>query len=119
MTKYATVDEYVAAQPEALRAIAEKLIPVIEAVLPGAGAMWHGHPVWSLGAAPGRNAVCLVKAYPSYLTFGIWQGRQITDASGRLDISGGMPHVKLRTVEDIDPQLFTEWLQQGRNLEAV
>jgi hypothetical protein len=118
MTTQPTVDEYVAAQPEALRAIAEKLIPVIEGVLPGTGAMWHGHPVWSLGTAPGRNPVCLIKAYPSYLTFGVWQGRRITDGSGRLETKG-MPHVKLRTPEDIDEALFTEWLHQARALEQL
>jgi hypothetical protein len=119
MTKYATVDDYVSAQPQALRAIAEKLLPVIEAVLPGSGAVWHGHPVWSLGAAPGTNPVCLIKAYPSHLTFGVWRGREIADDSGRLDTSGGMAHVKLRALGDVDAALFTGWLNQACALEKL
>jgi hypothetical protein len=117
MTGYATVDDYVSAQPEALRVTAEKLVALIDTVLPGRGGLWHGHPVWSLGAAPGKNPVCLVKAYPSYVTFGIWRGREITDGSGRLDTTGGMPHVKVRTPEDIDADVFTRWLDQARALE--
>lgn len=112
-----TVDEYLSAQPEPLRAIGEALVPIIDAVLPGAGAMWQGHPVWSLGAAPGKNPVCLLKAYSSYVTFGVWRGREIVDRSGRIDTTGGMAHVKLRSLADIDAELFTDWLKQARDVE--
>ncbi|GAA3605907.1 hypothetical protein GCM10022419_108390 [Nonomuraea rosea] len=117
MAKFTTVDEYLAAQPEPLRAIAEKLLPIIDAVLPGAGALWQGHPVWSLGAAPGKNPVCLIKAYTSYVTFGFWKGRELVDDSGRMDTTGGMAHIKIRTAADIDAELFTAWLMQARDLE--
>ena len=33
------------------------------------GTIWHGHPIWSIGSDPGTNPVCLLKAYPSYITF--------------------------------------------------
>ena len=117
MAKFANVDEYLASLSGPLRDIGEKLAPVIDAVLPGAGAVWQGHPVWSLGAAPGKNPVCLLKAYTSYVTFGFWRGREITDPSGRMDTSGGMAHVKLRTTDDVDSELFTDWLKQARELE--
>jgi hypothetical protein len=119
MAKFTTVDEYLTAQPEPLRAIGEKLVPIIDAVLPGAGALWQGHPVWSLGAAPGKNPVCLLKAYTSYVTFGFWKGREIIDGSGRMDTTLGMAHVKLRTTADIDADLFTGWLTQARDLERT
>jgi len=79
--------------------------------------VWQGHPVWSLGSAPGKNPVCLLKAYNSYVTFGFWRGREITDPSGRMDTSSGMAHVKLRTTDDVDSELFTGWLKQARELE--
>jgi hypothetical protein len=116
MAKFTTVDAYLAAQPEPLRAIGEKLVPIIDAVLPGAGALWQGHPVWSLGAAPGKNPVCLLKVYSSYVTFGFWKGREIVDDSGRMDTTSGMAHVKIRTEADIDSELFTGWLMQARDL---
>lgn len=117
MAKFTTVDEYLAAQPEPLRSIGERLVPIIDAVLPGAGALWQGHPVWSLGAAPGKQPVCLLKAYSSYVTFGFWRGREVIDDSGRMDTTRGMAHVKLRTAADIDVELFTSWLTQARDLE--
>ena len=117
MAKFTTVDEYVAGQPETLRAIGAAMVPIIEAVLPGTGALWQGHPVWSLGEKPGKKPVCLIKAYASYVTFGLWRGREITDGSGRIDTTTGMAHVKLRTLEDIDAELFTGWLKQAREIE--
>jgi hypothetical protein len=119
MAKYTTVEEYLAAQPEPLRAIGEQLRPIIDAVLPGAAALWQGHPVWSLGTAPGKNPVCLLKAYTSYVTFGFWKGREILDDSGRMDTTSGMAHLKLRTAADIDTDLFTNWLTQARDLEQT
>jgi hypothetical protein len=49
MAKFATVEDYLTSLPESQRQIADKLLPLIEQVLPGVGAVWHGHPVWSLG----------------------------------------------------------------------
>jgi len=117
MPKVATVPDYVATLPEAQRDIATELIPLISAVVP-AGSVWHGHPVWRL--SPDSAPVCLLKAYPRHLTFGFWKGQRITDPSGRLQPSGSqhMASVKLLSVTDVDPGLFTGWLQQARELES-
>ncbi|WP_242676375.1 DUF1801 domain-containing protein [Streptosporangium minutum] len=85
MAKFATVRDYLASLPESQREITGELLPLIEAALPGAGAVWQGHPVWSLGPAPGRTPVCYVKAYSAYVTFGFWRGQEIADPSGRLE----------------------------------
>ncbi|MFD0663383.1 hypothetical protein [Thermocatellispora tengchongensis] len=97
MPKFATIDEYVASLPEAQRDMAGRLVRLIEEVLPGTGALWHGHPVWSLGDKPGASPVCLIKSYPGHLTFGLWRGLRVTDPSGRL-VPGTreMASVKLR-----------------------
>jgi len=115
----ATVPGYVATLPESQRPIAEKLLAIIESVLPGAGAIWHGHPVWSLGPAPGKTPVCLAKTYPSYVTFALWRGQEIDDPSGRLEPgSKAMAGIKLRVPDDIDADLFVGWLRQARALES-
>ncbi|WP_406078344.1 DUF1801 domain-containing protein [Micromonospora sp. NBC_00858] len=116
-----SINDYLAGLPGPLREIGEKLTPVIAAALPGAtGAMWHGHPVWSLGDRPGLRPVCLLKAYRSDVTFGLWRGQEITDPSGRL-VPGArvMAAVKLRGVADIDPALFTDWLRAAAALEEA
>ncbi|MEU5883704.1 DUF1801 domain-containing protein [Spirillospora sp. NPDC047279] len=111
------VQDYVTALPDARREIAEKLVPLIEAVLPGKGAVWHGHPVWSLGPAPGKTPVCLIKAYSSYVTFALWRGQELADP--RLTPAARqMAGVKIRTLADIDPDLITTWLTQAQALEA-
>ncbi|MFD8526663.1 DUF1801 domain-containing protein [Streptosporangium canum] len=118
MTKFATVRDYLASLPESQREITGELVPLIEATLPEAGAIWQGHPVWSLGPAPGRTPVCYVKAYSTYVTFGFWRGQEITDPSGRLEPGARqMAGVKLRTLADIDAEAFTTWLRTARDLE--
>jgi hypothetical protein len=118
MAKFATVEDYLTSLPESQRQIADKLLPLIEQVLPGAGAVWHGQPVWSLGSAPGKSPVCYIKAYSAYVTFGFWRGQEISDPSGRLEPGArAMVSVKLRTLADIDTDLFTTWLHQARELE--
>jgi hypothetical protein len=100
MAGFTTVGAYLASLVDPLKQAGEKARPVIDAVLPQAGAIWNGHPVWSLGPEPGRAPACLLKAYPSYVTFGFWRGREISDPSGRMDMRSAMAHVKLRTTAD-------------------
>lgn len=114
-----TISNYLNSLDAALRETGEKLRTVIDAALPDAtGTIWHGHPVWGLGDKPGKHPICLLKAYPSYLTFGLWRGQEIGAGSGPL-VPGArqMASVKLRAVGQIDPASFTDWLRQARNLE--
>ncbi|MFF5214594.1 DUF1801 domain-containing protein [Micromonospora sp. NPDC000442] len=118
--KTARIDDYLTGLDASLRQTAEALRPVIDGALADATAvMWHGHPVWGLGEAPGRRPICLLKAYTSYLTFGLWRGQEISDRSDRL-IPGArqMASVRLSVVTDIDEPLFVNWLRQARALEG-
>ncbi|MDJ0345146.1 DUF1801 domain-containing protein [Streptomyces sp. H10-C2] len=119
MATFATVQDYLSSLPATQREITGTLLPLIETALPGAGAVWHGHPGWSLGSAPGKSPVCYIKAYSAYVTFGFWRGQEITDPSGRLEPGArDMAGVKLRALTDIDADLFATWLQRARDLEA-
>lgn len=115
-----SVEDYLAGLETPLREIAEATRPVIDGALADAtGVMWHGHPVWGLGAAPGRRPICLLKAYNSYVTFGLWLGQEITDRSGRLTPGARkMASVRLSSAADVDAALFTDWLRQARTLEG-
>ncbi|MFD7706147.1 DUF1801 domain-containing protein [Streptomyces sp. NPDC059785] len=113
------ITSYLDGLDDDLRKTGEELRSVIDAALPeGAGALWHGHPTWGLGDRPGRTPVCLLKAYSTYVTFGLWRGQDIADPSGRL-VAGArrMASVKLRTVADVDPVLFADWLRRAVALE--
>ncbi|GLZ77613.1 hypothetical protein Afil01_24200 [Actinorhabdospora filicis] len=113
-----TVNDYAATLPAHQREITDILLPIIEAELPGAGALWHGHPVWSLGIKPGQRTVCLVKAYPKNVTFGFFRGQDFTDPSGRLKPGARrMAAVKLTSADEVDAETFTAWLRAARDLE--
>ncbi|MEV6795396.1 DUF1801 domain-containing protein [Streptomyces sp. NPDC051320] len=120
MAKYDTVDAYLASLDQPLREIAEQAGKVIDAAFDGPrSAMFHGHPVWSMGATPGKQPVALIKAYASYVTFGLWRGQKIDDTSGRLEAGAReMASVKLRSVADIDGPLFSAWIEQAQALES-
>ena len=109
-----TVDEYLAKVPDPLRDVATAARRVIDEALPAAaGSVWHGHPVWKVGSTP----VALLKAYPAYVTFGLFQGQDVADPSGRLvATSRRMAVVKLRAVDEIDATLFDSWLRQAEGL---
>ncbi|MFE0149673.1 DUF1801 domain-containing protein [Nonomuraea sp. NPDC059007] len=114
-----TVNDYTTKLDQPLREIAEKLQALIDAAMPQAGAVWHGHPVWSLGGAPGKTPVAFFKAYKNYVTFGLWRGQEIEDPSGRLTAANRqMAVVKLQGVEEIDDELFASWIEAARALEA-
>ncbi|GAA2396290.1 hypothetical protein Cme02nite_65060 [Catellatospora methionotrophica] len=116
----AQITDYLAGLDHPLRDVAAAMRPVIESALPGTtGVLYHGHPVWGLGEHPGRRPVCLLKAYPAYVTFGLWRGQDVTDPSGRLTPGARrMASVKLATADDIDPDLFTGWLRAALDLES-
>jgi len=119
MAKFASVEEYVASLPEGLRPVAERVQAIFDQELPGKGAVWHGHGTWSLGDAPGKNPVCLLKAYPSYVTVSFWKGQEIDDPSGRLEAGARtMAGLKLRAADEVDEELFTGWVRQARDLEG-
>ncbi|MFJ9778146.1 DUF1801 domain-containing protein [Amycolatopsis sp. NPDC101161] len=121
MGKPQNTDEYLANLAEPLREIANRLAKVIDANLPDAhGLLYYGHPWWGHSETPGKQLVTYLKAYKAYVTFGFWRGQAISDSSGRLEAgSGGMGQVKIRSVDEIDEELFGDWLRQAAALERA
>jgi hypothetical protein len=112
LAKHASIDEYIGDLPEPLREVASRTRTVIDEHLEDAtSAIKWAHPTWSVGKEP----VCYLKAASRHVTFGFWQGASLDDPSGRLETSGQvMAHVKLRSVDDVDENLFADWLRQAR-----
>jgi hypothetical protein len=96
--------------------IARAARAAIDDGLPGAqAAIKWAHPTWSLG----RHPVCYLKAATAHVTFGFWRGASIEDPSGRLETTGQiMAHTKLRSLADVDAELFADWLAQARELSG-
>jgi len=113
-----SIDDYVAGHADPIGSIAATLRAKFDAGLPQTSAqLWHGHPVWLQDGIP----VAGFKAYASFVTVLFWRGQRVTDASGKLDASGAkeMGSVKLRTADDVDANLFDDWLRQVSALDAV
>ncbi|PPK69674.1 DUF1801 domain-containing protein [Actinokineospora auranticolor] len=115
-----TVAEYVANVPTTLRPLTESLVGAIDATFPTPAAMWHGHPVWSLGETPGKTPVCFVKAYTKHVTLGFWKGQSLTDPTELLAGSGSqqMASMKLDETTVLDPPQLRSWVEEARSLET-
>ncbi|GAA0974495.1 DUF1801 domain-containing protein [Nocardiopsis tropica] len=119
MAAHTTVADHTAALPDGLRAAARALVAVVEEALPGTGALWHGHPAWSLGAEPGLSPACYVRGCSSYVTLGLWRGKEPAAPSGRPEPGArGTAQVRLRSPEDVDAALFADRLSRARALEG-
>ena len=117
MAKHATIDEYMAALPAPLVAVASEARRVIDSEFEGAdSAIKWAHPTWTIGKRP----VCYLRGASQHATFGFWRGASIDDPSGRLETSCEvMAHAKLRTIDDVDAELFADWRMQARQLELA
>lgn len=102
------VTDYVAALPAPMREVAERLVALVDAELPGAERVfWHGHPVWRLGGEP----AVLVKAYSKHVTLGFWRGQRI-DSGGALTPGGGGEMASIKVIGEIDREQAAGWLRQ-------
>jgi len=111
MAKAATVDDYIEVLDDPFQAIATTLRPIIDAGLPALKpVLWHGQPVWMNGKRP----VAMIKAYPRYVSFALFEGRGVKDRSGRLGAgSGQISFVKLSTANQIDAKLLGDLAPAG------
>lgn len=116
MAKILTIDDYISSLSETLEPIGRQLAGILDTALLGTdGIIWHGHPVWMLG----KQTVAAFKAHSVHITFMIWRGQELTDRSQRLQAAGSstMATLKVRSADDIDESLFTNWLKQALKLE--
>lgn len=116
--RFQTVAEYLSAQPQPVCDIGHVVAGIVDEELPDAVAsLWHGHPTWRIGKAP----VAAVRAYTRHVTLALWRGATVEDPSGRLaGADGSAPAtVKLRNLDDVDPELFASWLRQAAGVERA
>jgi hypothetical protein len=119
MARISTVHEFLAAVPESLSPVVERLRLIVDLALPEAAVgLHHGALTWSLGPNPGRGAVCSLAVGPGGVTFTLPRGRLVPDPSGRLIRKRQAGAVRLSTRDDVDADLFTAWLNQAAALET-
>ncbi|NMN96009.1 hypothetical protein [Antrihabitans stalactiti] len=65
----------------------------------------------------GDSRLCELRRTSKYVTLRLRNGRRIDDPSGRLQPGArGSASIKLRTIADVDPELFADWLVQAAAL---
>ena len=64
----------------------------------------------------GKTPVALLKAYTTFVTFGLFQGQLVEDPSGRLQPAARrMASVRLRAAADVDEALFAAWIRDAQS----
>lgn len=93
-----TVDDYVAAIPAPLDAVAAELRQVVRAAAPDAGeSVKWGQPVYDAG-----GPFAALKAFSRHVTLTFWRGAALPDPSGLLAGDGDrMRHARFSSVDDV------------------
>jgi len=108
------IDGYVAKLPSPRREIAQALRGIIREAAPEVSeAIKWGQPTYEL-----NGMFCYFVAAKDYVRFGFFrQGIMLENPKGLLEGTGKeMRHIKLRTMEDIKPQLFRKWVRRAAEL---
>ncbi len=108
-----TVDAYIA-QLEIWQAeIVSAVRKIVLAAIPEAEeAIKWAQPVYSV-----NGPFAYIKAFKSSVNFGFWRGVDIDDPGELLQGSGEkMRHVKLTNLDDVDQQVFTDFVNQAVSL---
>ena len=93
-----TVDDYIAAVPAPLTAVAEALRAAVREAAPDAreSIKW-GQPVYDMG-----GPFAALKAYPRWVTLTFWRGGTLADPTGILAGDGDrMKHARFATVDEV------------------
>jgi hypothetical protein len=111
-----SVEELVARLEPRAREIVSALRNVIRKALPAATEeLKWGMPVYSH-----QGLLCYISAQGRRIRFGFYHERmQLTDAKGAPVGRGDMLHVKVDSLEDIQPEQFTRWVQEAARLNAA
>jgi hypothetical protein len=111
-----SVDTYIAGleewQAETVSAVRE----IILEVAPDAkeSIKW-AQPVYEV-----NGPLCYIKAFKKSVNFGFWRGIDLDDPNGRLQGTGDkMRHVKLSGVDEVDSELFGQYVLQAVELNRA
>ena len=108
-----TVDAYIASLETWQAEIVSGVRQIVLKTAPEAEeAIKWAQPVYS-----SNGPFAYIKAFKNSVNFGFWRGMDLDDPQGILEGSGDkMRHVKLASLDDIDNQAFSDFIQQAVQL---
>ena len=113
-TKYASIEDYHAAQPDWAREICEILQTELTRLLPEAETkIWHGHPVWFLDGNPVAGYSLLKRGVR--LLF--WSGRSFDEPELGEEGSFMAAEKCYRQVSDVDLESLRRWAGKARDIQ--
>lgn len=107
------VDEYIAGlEPWQAEIVAEVRRVILEAAPAVEESVRWDQPVYET-----NGPFAYIKGYMKAVHFGFWRGIEILDPKGLLQGSGEkIRHVKLASLDDVDPETFADYIQQAIKL---
>jgi hypothetical protein len=104
----AEINLYIDQAPQAQQAVLKAMRDLIHQTLPDVVESFK----WSRPIFSKQKDFAYLLSNKNYVTFGLNEFQKIKNPQGRLEGTGkSMRHVKLKSMEDIDPKLFAEWLR--------
>lgn len=110
-----TVEGYVAEVGGWQADVIRDLGRLVDEAAPGASSSikW-GQPVWE-----SNGPFAYVKAFPASVNFGFWRGAQLSDPESLLQGDGDrMKHIKIRSGDDLRPDVYRAFVRQAVELNA-
>lgn len=102
------VTEYIEKAPGAHSEIMETVRKLIHDSVPNLTEEFK----WNRPVFKSSKNFAYLKVAKSYVTLGFYNYQLLNDKDNRLEGTGtDMRHVKLKSMEDIDSELFTEWFK--------
>ena len=110
-----TVEGYIAGLEPWQIDIARQLRAILKKAAPGAVESIK----WAQPVYESNGPFAYFKAFKNTINFGFWRGVDLKDPEGVLQGSGEkMRHLKLSRLEDVDPELFSEFIRQAVELNS-
>ena len=111
-----TVDGYIAQLEDWKAQIVSAVRQIILEAAPEADeSIKWAQPVYDI-----NGPFAYIKAFKNSVNFGFWRGVDIEDPEGLLQGSGEkMRHFKLTSLDDVNPAVFTDYVQQAVKLNLT
>jgi len=108
-----TVDEYIAGLVPWQAEIVARIREIIFNAVPDAKEQFKwGQPVYEKG-----GPLAYMKAFKHVVNFGFWRGVDLNDPTGLLEGDGDkMRHMQLKSVAQINPEIFADFVRQAVKL---